>query len=135
MVRLMLTLTPIVCVCGGIVVSEVLTTYLDIRTPGPKTLDTTNSGTDASKGKKVSDAPEQRGTASPHPVLMQVFSRISQRWSLLRRLLFTLLYSLNILLSLRLLPIRRPVLFLLREWQMEVSISLTIIERRIIGCV
>ena len=61
----MLTLTPIVCVCGGIVVSEVLTTYLDIRTPGQKTLDTTNPATDASKGKKVSDAPEQRGTVSP----------------------------------------------------------------------
>lgn len=30
----MLTLTPVVCVCGGIVVSEVLNTYLDIRRPG-----------------------------------------------------------------------------------------------------
>jgi dolichyl-diphosphooligosaccharide---protein glycosyltransferase len=33
MVRLMLTLTPVVCVCGGIVVSEVLNTYLDMRRP------------------------------------------------------------------------------------------------------
>ena len=31
--RLMLTLTPVVCVCGGVVVSEILTTYLDLRTP------------------------------------------------------------------------------------------------------
>ena len=29
----MLTLTPVVCVCGGIVVSEILTTYLDMKTP------------------------------------------------------------------------------------------------------
>lgn len=29
----MLTLTPVVCVCGGIVVSEILTTYLDLKTP------------------------------------------------------------------------------------------------------
>ena len=33
MVRLMLTLTPVVCVCGAIVVSEILTTYLDLRIP------------------------------------------------------------------------------------------------------
>lgn len=33
MVRLMLTLTPVVCVCGGIVVSDVLSTYLDARRP------------------------------------------------------------------------------------------------------
>ena len=33
MVRLMLTLTPVVCVCGGIVVSEILTTYLDLKRP------------------------------------------------------------------------------------------------------
>ena len=33
MVRLMLTLTPVVCVCGGIVVSDVLSTYLDARSP------------------------------------------------------------------------------------------------------
>jgi hypothetical protein len=32
-VRLMLTLTPVVCVCGGMVVSEILTTYLDLRRP------------------------------------------------------------------------------------------------------
>ena len=31
--RLMLTLTPVVCVCGGIVVSEILSTYLDLRRP------------------------------------------------------------------------------------------------------
>ena len=29
----MLTLTPVVCVCGGIVVSEILTIYLDLKTP------------------------------------------------------------------------------------------------------
>jgi dolichyl-diphosphooligosaccharide---protein glycosyltransferase len=33
MVRLMLTLTPVVCVCGGIVVSDLLSTYLDLKTP------------------------------------------------------------------------------------------------------
>ena len=33
MVRLMLTLTPVVCVCGAIVVSEILSTYLDLRVP------------------------------------------------------------------------------------------------------
>jgi len=29
----MLTLTPVVCVCGAIVVSDILTTYLDLRIP------------------------------------------------------------------------------------------------------
>ena len=29
----MLTLTPIVCVCGGIVVSDILSTYLDLKNP------------------------------------------------------------------------------------------------------
>jgi dolichyl-diphosphooligosaccharide---protein glycosyltransferase len=32
-VRLMLTLTPVVCVCAGIVISELLETYLDMRKP------------------------------------------------------------------------------------------------------
>jgi len=35
MVRLMLTLTPVVCVCGGIVVSEILSTYLNLAHPNP----------------------------------------------------------------------------------------------------
>jgi hypothetical protein len=29
----MLTLTPVVCVCGGIVVSEILAIYLDLKRP------------------------------------------------------------------------------------------------------
>ena len=40
----MLALTPVVCVCGGIVVSDVLNTYLDVHTPLP-----TESDSDKSK--------------------------------------------------------------------------------------
>jgi dolichyl-diphosphooligosaccharide--protein glycosyltransferase len=33
----MLTLTPVVCVCGGIVVSNILSTYLNLERPEPET--------------------------------------------------------------------------------------------------
>ena len=48
MVRLMLTLTPVVCVCGGIVVSDVLTTYLDAKRPIPE------ESTEGGRHRKVS---------------------------------------------------------------------------------
>lgn len=50
MVRLMLTLTPIVCVCGGIVVSDILSTYLDLKTP----VAPTESATASPKKQKLS---------------------------------------------------------------------------------
>ncbi|KAH7274014.1 family 66 glycosyltransferase [Fusarium solani] len=49
MVRLMLTLTPVVCVAAAIAVSQVLDTYLQIKTPSPE--DVAKAG-DASKTAK-----------------------------------------------------------------------------------
>jgi len=56
----MLTLTPVVCVCGGIVVSEVLNTYLDMRRPvwlgGEDTAKPETSSKQKEKEKKDSEA-------------------------------------------------------------------------------
>lgn len=63
MVRLMLTLTPVVCVCGGIVVSEILTTYLDLRTPSwtkgedPSTV--VNEVMSSSRKRQPSNTPQE----------------------------------------------------------------------------
>jgi dolichyl-diphosphooligosaccharide--protein glycosyltransferase len=55
MVRLMLTLTPVVCVCGGIVVSDLLSTYLDLKIPTA-----INDPVDASpKKQKISTSKEK----------------------------------------------------------------------------
>lgn len=69
MVRLMLTLTPVVCVCGGIVVSEVLTIYLDSRKPvwlGGE--DSSNNKSEvSSKQKEKSNIPTEQPTTGIIP--------------------------------------------------------------------
>jgi hypothetical protein len=59
----MLTLTPVVCVCGGIVVSEILTTYLDLKRPvwmgGEEPVPETNS-----KQRHKSTVPVDQSTQS-----------------------------------------------------------------------
>jgi hypothetical protein len=66
MVRLMLTLTPVVCVCGAIVVSDILTTYLDLRKPSwtkgedPKTV--VNEVMSSSKTRRPSTTQDTTGT-------------------------------------------------------------------------
>jgi hypothetical protein len=53
----MLTLTPVVCVCGAIVVSDVLNTYLDLRSPSLKPAEDSPA---VEKTKKTTE-PEYRG--------------------------------------------------------------------------
>lgn len=64
----MLTLTPVVCVCGGIVVSELLNTYLDMRRPvwlGGE--DTAKPGTSSKqKGKNGTEAESDGPTGITH---------------------------------------------------------------------
>jgi len=62
----MLTLTPVVCVCGGILVSEILSTYLDLKKPVPSIAgDTAKVASEiSSKQRKSSPAPQETsGTA------------------------------------------------------------------------
>ena len=70
MVRLMLTLTPIVCVCGGILVSQILSTYLDLQGPVPSTTeDLAKSATEANSSKKgKSSAPQ--GIFGPYSIFL-----------------------------------------------------------------
>lgn len=64
----MLTLTPVVCVCGGIVVSDILTTYLDLKTPvgagGDDPIKVVGDVTSSRKRRK-STTPEDEPEAEP----------------------------------------------------------------------
>ncbi|KAH6626028.1 glycosyltransferase family 66 protein [Chaetomium sp. MPI-SDFR-AT-0129] len=60
MVRLMLTLTPVVCVAAAIAISTLLDTYLNAKTPKPEDHQAAKEGSDGKKGKaglKSSDKP------------------------------------------------------------------------------
>ena len=74
MVRLMLTLTPVVCVCGGIVVSEILTTYLDLKRPvwagGEDPIKVIGDVT-SSRQRKKSTSPEDEPEPEPIGLLHQ----------------------------------------------------------------
>src|SRR5579862_5977913 len=74
MVRLMLTLTPVVCVCGAIVVSDVLNTYLDLRSPSPKPAEDSPA---VEKTKKTT-RPEYRGMDPHANVNKGVYSNIAK---------------------------------------------------------
>ena len=64
MVRLMLTLTPVVCVCGGIVVSEILTTYLDLKKPVEDPIKAVGDVT-SSRQRQKSTRPEEEPELEP----------------------------------------------------------------------
>jgi dolichyl-diphosphooligosaccharide---protein glycosyltransferase len=64
MVRLMLTLTPIVCVCGGIVVSDILNIYLNLKRPVAAT-----DPTDASSKKQKSSSSKDKEPIGTHALL------------------------------------------------------------------
>jgi dolichyl-diphosphooligosaccharide---protein glycosyltransferase len=66
MVRLMLTLTPVVCVCGGIVVSEILTTYLELSKSA--NTDSTADGTSSRQGRS-SESQEPTGIITQYETL------------------------------------------------------------------
>ncbi|KAJ4327082.1 oligosaccharyl transferase stt3 subunit [Fusarium piperis] len=59
MVRLMLTLTPVVCVAAAIAVSQVLDTYLQIKTPSPEDIaDASDASKKAKGGLRATQKPK-----------------------------------------------------------------------------
>ena len=76
MVRLMLTLTPIVCVAAALVLSRILDTYLSVDRPNPETAHT-NGGTRAEPSKaSTSFVPDTlRSARAP---LVGIYSIVSQ---------------------------------------------------------
>jgi dolichyl-diphosphooligosaccharide---protein glycosyltransferase len=64
MVRLMLTLTPVVCVCGGIVVSEILSTYLNLGRPNPPDPNESRQRKKSASEKEIPSTPETYGTTT-----------------------------------------------------------------------
>lgn len=70
MVRLMLTLTPIVCVCGGILVSEILSTYLNLRGPVPSTTEDLAKITTVANSSKKGKSSAPQGTFGPYSIFL-----------------------------------------------------------------
>ncbi|KAI4661810.1 uncharacterized protein J4E78_004600 [Alternaria triticimaculans] len=73
MVRLMLTLTPIVCVASAIAFSQILDTYLDVKTPKPVT---ENGSTDTAAVAAAAILPE--GLRSTRNPLVGIYSYASK---------------------------------------------------------
>lgn len=64
MVRLMLTLTPVVCVCSGIAVSTLLDTYLDTTSIEPANQESAAAAAESSEKKKGKQAASKSASAS-----------------------------------------------------------------------
>ncbi|ESZ98634.1 oligosaccharyl transferase stt3 subunit [Sclerotinia borealis F-4128] len=78
MVRLMLTLTPIVCVAAALVLSNILDTYLTFKSPEESSPDTTTDGaTSGAPSKKAAKQEELRSMRQPLVGIYASFSKIS----------------------------------------------------------
>ncbi|CAD6443538.1 31c7cf0c-7add-4984-91d9-9314f65e2710 [Sclerotinia trifoliorum] len=77
MVRLMLTLTPIVCVAAALVLSNILDTYLTFKSPGESTQATATEGATNGATKKAAKQEELRSMRQPLIGIYAAFSKIS----------------------------------------------------------
>ncbi|KAF7874694.1 uncharacterized protein EAF02_008671 [Botrytis sinoallii] len=78
MVRLMLTLTPIVCVAAALALSNILDTYLTIKSPEePTTTATVTDGASNGTTKKAAKQEELRSMRQPLVGIYASFSKIS----------------------------------------------------------
>lgn len=64
MVRLMLTLTPVVCVCSGIAVSTLLDTYLDTTSIEPANQESAAESSEKKKGKQAASKSASSSSSS-----------------------------------------------------------------------
>jgi dolichyl-diphosphooligosaccharide--protein glycosyltransferase len=81
MVRLMLTLTPIVCVAAALVMSNLLDTYLTIKSPadpGEATPDAASNGTPATSSKKAVKAEKLDGLRALRQPLVGIYTIFSK---------------------------------------------------------
>ncbi|QSZ34473.1 hypothetical protein DSL72_006067 [Monilinia vaccinii-corymbosi] len=77
MVRLMLTLTPIVCVAAALALSNILDTYLTFKSPEEPTAITSTEGSSSSATKKASKQEGLRSMRQPLIGIYAGFSKIS----------------------------------------------------------
>ncbi|KAF7872303.1 hypothetical protein EAF04_003227 [Stromatinia cepivora] len=77
MVRLMLTLTPIVCVAAALALSNILDTYLTFKSPEEPTQATATDGATNSATKKTAKQEELRSMRQPLIGIYAAFSKIS----------------------------------------------------------
>jgi dolichyl-diphosphooligosaccharide---protein glycosyltransferase len=81
MVRLMLTLTPIVCVAAALAMSNLLDTYLTIKSPvdpGESTPDAASNGTPAASNKKAVKAEKLDGLRALRQPLVGIYTTFSK---------------------------------------------------------
>lgn len=77
MVRLMLTLTPIVCVAAALALSNILDTYLTFKSPEKPTPATTTDGATNGATKKAAKQEELRSMRQPLVGIYAAFSKVS----------------------------------------------------------
>lgn len=77
MVRLMLTLTPIVCVAAALALSNILDTYLTFKSPEEPTQATAADGSTNGATKKAAKQEELRSMRQPLVGIYAAFSKIS----------------------------------------------------------
>ena len=91
MVRLMLTLTPVVCVASAIAFSKILETYLSVDSPTPVTKDETTS--DSAKSAAAAILPE--GLRSARGPFIGIYSYASKLTVIGSSLIYLLLFVLH----------------------------------------
>ncbi|PKS10607.1 hypothetical protein jhhlp_002361 [Lomentospora prolificans] len=75
MVRLMLTLTPVVCVAAGVALSRILDTFLDVASPNPADHSAEEEGVEGSSKKSKSSS--LRSTSKPYIGIFSSFSKLA----------------------------------------------------------
>ncbi|KAL1870292.1 hypothetical protein VTK73DRAFT_2667 [Phialemonium thermophilum] len=87
MVRLMLTLTPVVCVAAAIAVSQLLDTFLSLRSPGPE-----EQHAEETDGKKASKSGGLKSTNKP---VVGIYTLLSKSVVVTSLLVYLLLFVLH----------------------------------------
>ena len=97
MVRLMLTLTPIVCVAAALALSNLLDTYLTIKSP-PRPVDVSTNGTSngaPAPSKKAIKAEKHDGIRALRQPLVGIYSSFSKAWVVCALTIYLLIFVLH----------------------------------------
>ena len=78
MVRLMLTLTPVVCIAAALALSSILDTYLVAESPAPPTKDQQSNGTPSGDNTKAVASAVQDSLRSTRNPILGIYSYISK---------------------------------------------------------
>jgi dolichyl-diphosphooligosaccharide--protein glycosyltransferase len=98
MVRLMLTLTPIVCVAAALAMSYILDTYLTISSPSPPEVasnSTNGSNVPTKKAAKTEKQEKQHGLKSMRGPLVGIYGTFSKATVVLALTLYLLIFVLH----------------------------------------